>query len=215
ARPPVPLTSEALEAGLNLRHLVTGDDGRQLAEALWRTGAAATLLAQLGSRRLLDRMEALDGLARARLPTTFAPVIRQITHPEPVVRLMAARAAARTLAEWSGPGRQEAIDAFARGIGMADLPSGAAAETMLLLEGNAPGVLSRLLTDEATPVSLLRAALDVVGRLRLGEFAYEAAVRISHRDPEVRAAALRALGRAGRVPVRARDSVVIALMDDT
>src|SRR6185503_4952075 len=88
-------------------------------------------------------------------------------------------------------------------------------ESLLLMEGNAPGVVGRLLADvDASPL-VLRASLDAVGRLHLVEFAYEAAVWIGHPHPEVRAAALRALGRLERVPTRARDAVAIALADDT
>lgn len=54
-----------------------------------------------------------------------------------------------------------------------------------------------------------------MGRLGLVQLAYEAGARITHKDPEVRAAALRALGRLRRVPSRARDAVIIALADDT
>jgi HEAT repeat protein len=128
---------------------------------------------------------------------------------------MAARAAARTLSEWAGPGRAEAFGAFSDALSWADLPAGALAETLLLLDRSASGVVARLLSDPNSPPVALRATLDAVGRLHLVEFAYEAGVWIGHQDPEVRAAALRALGRLGRVPMRARDAVVIALADDT
>jgi len=138
-----------------------------------------------------------------------------MAHPEPVVRLMAARASARILAEWTGPGRDEAGAAFAEALKNSELPVGTAGETLLLLERAAPVVLGWLLSLPETPAFLLRAALDSVGRLGLVEFAYDAGARVNHRDREVRAAALRAMGRLGRVPTRARTAVVIALSDDT
>jgi HEAT repeat protein len=210
-----PLTEEATEAGLNLRHLLTGEEGRSIADGLWRSGAVAALLRKLRSSRMVDRMEALDALAKARIPTALSPIVRMMSSSEPVVRLMAARAAARTLSEWFGPGLPEAIAAFAHALRRADLPAGAMAETLLLLEGSAPGVVARLLSDDDLPPLVLRASLDAVGRLHMVEFAYEAAVWIGHQDPEVRAAAFRALGRLGRMPMRARDAVAIALADDT
>jgi HEAT repeat protein len=210
-----PLTNESTEAGLNLRHLLSGEEGRTIAEALWRTGAVAGLLRKLQSSRMTDRMEALDAMSKARLPLALPMVVDLMTSPEPIVRLMATRAAARTLSEWFGPGRDEAFQVFAEALPRADLPAGAMAETLLLMEGNAAGVVARLLSDQDAPPRVLRATLDAVGRLRLMEFSYEAAVWTNHSDPEVRAAALRALGRLGRVPMRARDSVVIALVDDT
>ena len=210
-----PLTAESTEAGLNLRHLLRGEEGHAVAEGLWRIGAVARLLRNLQSNRMVDRMEALDGMARARVPAALDPIVRLMAGQEPVVRLMAARAAARTLSDWVGPGRDEAMDTFASALGHSDLPAGAMAEALLLIDANAPGVVARLLSDQGAPPLMLRAALDAVGRLQLVEFAYEAAVWIRHPDPEVRAAALRALGRMGRVPMRARDTVVIALADDT
>jgi HEAT repeat protein len=208
------LADEATEAGLNLRHILSGEEGQAVAEALWRSGAVAGLLRKLQSRRVTDRMEALDALAKARLPTALPSVIRLMGDSEPIARLMAARAAARTLSEWVGPGRDEAFQAFADALPGADLPAGAMAEALLLVGGNASGVIARLLSSEDMPPRVLRATLDALGRLGLAEFAYEAGVWINHPDPEVRAAALRALGRLGRVPVRARDAVVIALADD-
>jgi HEAT repeat protein len=210
-----PPTDEAIEAGVSLRHLMSGDAGRAVAEGLWRTGAAAELLRKLQSSRMTDRMEALDGLAKARLPTVLPSVVRHMTSSEPVIRLMAARAAARTLSEWRGAGRDDAIQSFAEALPQADLPTGAMSETLLLAEDGAAGIAARLLTNEQSPPRVLRATLDALGRLGLAEFAYEAAVWINHEDPEVRSASLRALGKLGRVPMRARDAVVIALMDDT
>jgi HEAT repeat protein len=210
-----PPTPEATEAGLNLRHLLSGDEGKSLAEGLWRNGAVSSLLRKLESNRATDRMEALDGLAKARVPAALTPIIRKMTGSDPVTGLMAARAAARTMSEWMGEGRAEAFAAFARSLGRSDLPAGAMTETLLLMEGNAAGAVARLLSDQDAPPRVLRATLDAVGRLRLVEFAYEAGVWVGHPDPEVRAAALRALGRLHRVPVRARDAVIIALADDT
>jgi HEAT repeat protein len=210
-----PLTDQSTEAGLNLRHLLSGEEGRTVAEGLWRNGAVAGLLRKLQSSRMTDRMEALDGMSKARLPATLPMVVGLMTSPEPIIRLMATRAAARTLSEWFGPGRAEAFQTFADALPRADLPAGAMAEMLLLIEDNAPGVVARLLSDPDAQPRVLRATLDAVGRLGLMEFAYEAAVRTNHSDPEVRAAALRALGRLGRVPMRARDTVVIALADDT
>jgi HEAT repeat protein len=209
-----PLTAESTEAGLNLRHMLSGEEGRAVSDGLLRIGAVAGLLRKLQSTRMIDRMDALDGVAKARTPAALPQVVLMMASPEPVIRLMATRAAAWTLSEWSGEGRSEAFAAFAGSLCRAELPAGAVTETLLLLDASASGVVARLLSDQDSPPMVLRATLDAVGRLHLVEFAYEAAVWISHPEPEVRAAALRALGRLGRVPMRARDAVVIALADD-
>src|SRR3989442_14967836 len=213
--PESPLPPEAEEAGLSLRDLLEGEEGDRLAEGLERSGVSASLLRRLGSSRLTVRMDALEGLARARLPSTLGPVIRVMASPRPVLRLMAARAASRTIASWSGPGLDEAIRSFTEALATSELPVGAAVEMLVLLERAAPTGLSRLLTQAETPAFPVRAALESVGRLRLVELAYEVGTRVTHPDREVRSAALRALGRLGRVPLRARGAVVIALTDDT
>jgi len=88
-------------------------------------------------------------------------------------------------------------------------------EVLILLQDAAPAVTARLVASPNLPAPIVRACLDAVGRLGLVQLAYEVGSRITHRDPEVRAAALRALGRLRRVPTRSRDAVIIALADDT
>src|SRR3989442_13647082 len=172
--PESPLPPEAEEAGLSLRDLLEGEEGDRLAEGLERSGVSASLLRRLGSSRLTVRMDALEALARARLPSTLGPVIRVMASPRPVLRLMAARAAARTVASWTGPGVDEAIRSFTGPPITCELPVGAAVEMLVLLERSAPAALTRLLSQTDTPAFLLRAALDSVGQLRLVELAHEA-----------------------------------------
>jgi HEAT repeat protein len=213
--PKAPLTVEAQDAALALREVLGGPEAAMLASRLEAAGVAEALMRRLASHRRTVRLEALDGLARARLPKAFDAVNRFVSHPQAVVRLMAARAAARTLGAWSGPGRFEAEAAFADSLSRVELPAGAVTEVLTLLEDAALGVTARLMANLKLPAPLARACLDAIGRLGLSSLAYEAGPRISHSDPEVRAAALRAMGRLARVPMRARDAVIIALADDT
>lgn len=213
--PQPPLTREAQDAALVLREQVGGERGAVLASHLQAAGVVQELTRRLESRRRIVRIEALEGLARARLPQAFDAVNRYVYHPQPLVRLMAARAAARTLATWDGQGRYDAASAFAESLATIELPAGAVAELLVLLEDAASMVTARLMADPKLPAPLARACLDAIGRLGLSPLAYEAVPRVTHPDPEVRSAALRAMGRLGRVPTRARDAVVIALADDT
>jgi hypothetical protein len=214
--PAAPLSRDAQQAGLELRELLKGQEGQDLAALLEASGVGHSLLHQLESHRLTVRLEALDGLARARLSSAFAGVLSHLDDPRTAVRLMAARACARTLAEWTpGPGRDQAVAAFVARLHRADLPSGAAGETLQLLEGVAPAVLSRLLRQVEPSALLLKGALNATGRLGLADMADAVVPRITHPDREVRAAALRALSRFRRVPAGARDALVIALNDDT
>jgi HEAT repeat protein len=213
--PEAPLSPEAQEAAIALRELVGGDQGMELAARLEEAGVGQSLVRRLGSRRRTVRLDALETLARARLPTAFAAVNYLLHHPQPVVRLMAGRAAARTLAIWNGSARDVGVISFADSLAGAELPAGAVTEVLILLQDAAPAVIARMMADPNLSAPPTRACLDAVGRLGLVQLAYEAGSRITHANAEVRAAALRALGRLRRVPARARDAVVIALADDT
>jgi HEAT repeat protein len=213
--PTAPLSSDAIEAALLLRELLSGDDGMVLAARLEEAGVGDELVRRLASRRRTVRIEALEALAQARLPHAFPAVAQLIRHPQPVVRFMAGRAAARTLAVWSGPEREAGVVSFAEALGRANLPAGVLGEILILLGGAAPAVLARMLAEPNLPPAPSRACLDTVGRTGLVQLAYEAGALATHQDPEVRAAALRTLGRLRRVPARARDAVIIALADDT
>jgi HEAT repeat protein len=213
--PQPPLTKEAQEAALVLRELLAGPEGAVLASRLEEAGVAEALVRRLESHRRTVRIEALEGLARARLPKAFDAVNRYVYDSQAIVRLMAARAAARTLGAWHGPGRYEAEASFAESLAVIDLPAGAVTEVLILLETATLGVTARLMADPKLPAQLVRACLDAIGRAGLSSLSYEAGPWIAHTDPEVRAAALRAMGRLARVPMRARDAVIIALADDT
>jgi len=213
--PQAPLSREAQEAALSLRELLGGDEGMELAARLESAGVGQSLVRRLGSRRHTVRLQALEALARARLPTAFAAVNHLLNHPQPAVRLMAGRAAARTIATWNGPAREAGVISFADSLARADLPAGVVTEVLILLQDAAAAVIARLMADPKLSALTTRACLDAVGRLGLVQLAYEVGSRTTHTDAEVRAAALRALGRLRRVPARARDAVVIALADDT
>lgn len=213
--PRPPLTKEALDAALALRELRGGEDGAILVSKLEEAGVVEALVRRLESHRRTVRIEALESLARARLPKAFDAINRYVYHSQALVRLMAARAAARTLAAWTGHGRPDAAAAFAESLRSIDLPAGGVAEILILLEDAASLVIARLMANPKLAPPLARACLDAIGRLGLSALAYETGLRIKNRDPEVRAAALRAMGRLGRVPMRARDAVIIALADDT
>ncbi len=213
--PEPPLSPEAQEAALSLRELLGGEEGKEIASRLEEAGVGESLIRRVHSRRRTVRLEALEALARARLPATFGAVTALLRHPQPHIRLMAGRTAARTIAIWNGPSREIGVASFAQSLPETHLPAGALTEVLILLEDAAPAVINRLMADPSLPASIARACLDAIGRLELVQLAYEAGSRITHRDPEVRAAALRALGRLQRVPTRSRDAVVIALADDT
>ncbi len=214
--PPMPLPRPGLRAGLEMRELLGGEDGRAFAGLLERAGVGDDLLASLRSRGRVRRLEALDGLGWARFPSAFNPLLDHVrTAPSEVERLMASRAAARTLAEFpAGPERESGAAAFAGTLARSGLPAGAAGEMLLLLDKAAPPVLERPLAIPELPVPLLRAGVDAIGRLGLVDLSGVPAGVAAHPDPEVRASALRAMGRIGTLPGDAGESVVRSLHDD-
>jgi hypothetical protein len=217
AQPPAgELGPEAEEAAVEIRERLKGQEGKEFSSLLEGLQLGKRLVERLSSRRLTTRLDALDALAKARLPSTLGPLLRFIGDEDPVMRFLSARAAARTMAELApGPPREQAARVFADALEKAALPPGACSEILLLLGDGAAEVLGFLIGNPKAPSSVVRAALDAVGKLGLPMFTDGAVLRITDRDREVRAAALRALGRLGRAPEEARDPIVIALNDDT
>jgi HEAT repeat protein len=104
---------------------------------------------------------------------------------------------------------------MAEAVMTSEIPAGAVEEAMLLLEGAAPRVLGIILA--AAPgdqrAGLVARAMDAVGRLRLLGLAEDVAVHVADPDAEVRAAALRALGRLGILPPAGAAGLADALVD--
>ncbi|GAB5603825.1 hypothetical protein FJNA_23510 [Thermus sp. FJN-A] len=189
--PSPPWPEEAVEALLALRESLRGEYGERLSAWLrevlprWRR----RLLGRFASRA--TRLEALDALAQARLAEALPLVLPYLRHPDPVLRLAAARAASRLAPK-------EAALALASGLLQAALPRGALLEVLLLLEDRADPVVRHFLEEGGGEEAW--AALEALGRLRLLGLAGEAERFLHHPDPELRAAAMRALARLGYAP---------------
>jgi HEAT repeat protein len=210
------LDREAEEAALEVRERLRGDEGKEFSRLLEDLQVGQRLIARLGSRRLTSRLEALDALAKARLPSALGPLLNFMVDESPVVRLLSASAAARTMAELEpGAHRQQIARRFVEALKAASLPAGACSEIIRLLGEGSSEVLTFILWSPIASSAVLRAALDAVGSSGLTRFTDAAVFRITDHDREVRAAALRALGRLGSVPEEAQTPIVIALNDDT
>jgi HEAT repeat protein len=239
--PTGPLSPEAEEALLDLRETLVGTEGERVEwlvrryglgeDLLYRSRAASRKrvlrpLAGLRRRRLSSRLEALESLAKARLASAIDPLIALVDDREPAVRIMALRTLSRTLARLpEGSARDGAADRFADLISVAHLPAGVIEESLLLLEGTAPRALERLLASATAdgkepfegeirlPGARLARVLDAVGRLKVLGLADEVGPFAGHPNPEVRAAALRALGALGILPAGAEQAAAAALID--
>jgi HEAT repeat protein len=228
--PPGPLPAEGVETLLDLREHLAGAEGERV-EALVRSyrigeglidrsrieGArwSTRFVGSLQRRRLSRRLDALQYLAKARLAQSVEPLLLLLEDREPAIRLMALRSVARSLARMpEGPLWDRGILGFAEAVRSARIPPGAVEECLLLLESAAPRVLAILLAASHDPPLLAR-VIDAVGRLKLLELGEEVAPHLDHPEVEVRAAALRTLGRLGYLPSTAEASVTAALEDET
>jgi HEAT repeat protein len=209
------LPRAAVDAVLSLLEVVKSEEGDRLKAVLARHGVDRLLLRHVRSGHLTARLDAIESLGKARLPQAFDALISLLQHPRPVVRRMAVRAAAGTLATMppepgpDGPGAR-----FIKALKGTDIQSGVAQESLLLLETKAGAVLRDLLAQPDLGDRLRWVALETTGRLGLADMAGEVAGSTSHAEPELRAAAFRALHRLGSVPEEAHGSLLEALRDE-
>jgi HEAT repeat protein len=209
------LPPAAVEAVLSLLEAVKGEEGDRLKAVLARHHVDRRFLRRLRKGNLAARLDAIESLGKARLPHALDDLLVLVRHPRPVIRRMAVRAAAGTLAAIPHEGgRDEPRERFIQALKGSPLRSGVAQEALLLLETRAAPVLRGLLAEPDLPDSLLWVVLETIGRLGLADMADDVAASTTHSDPELRAAAFRALRRLGMVPERAEAPLHAALEDE-
>ncbi|KGQ23031.2 HEAT repeat domain-containing protein [Thermus filiformis] len=200
--PPPPWPRPALEALLSLRETLKGEMAEQVTNWLRqaRPPWEGLLRSRLASRPA--RLEAMDALAQARFPEALPALLPYLEHKDPVLRLAAARAAARLAAPEDAPLLGEALL-------RSGLPRGGLLEILLLLEDRALPVLEAFL-DRGGPRERW-AALEATGRLRRHDLVEKVLPFLAETDPELKAAALRALWRLGHPPSGYEGEVLAAL----
>jgi HEAT repeat protein len=205
----------AVDSVLSLLEAVKGEEGDRLKDALAGHGVDRQFLKRVHTGHLTARLDAIEGLGKARLPQALDALLTLFAHAKPVVRRMAARAAAGTLAVMAPePGPNGPHARFIKAIRRADLQPGVVQEALLLLETRAGPILRELLADPDLPDTLRWVALETSGRLGLADMADQVAASSSHPDPELRAATFRALRRLGSVPEHAEAQLLRAVGDE-
>ncbi len=213
--PDAPVGDDAVGALLDVRDTVRGVEADRVTDLLTRYGVGVVLERRVRTGRVASRLEALDALARSRTSEVMPTLVAAIEDREPAIQVAAARATARTLAAIADPSaREDAARTVVHALERAGLPFGVLEEMLILADDGAPSLVGGLLDREDAPTSFLRAALDAVARLKLLGFATEVARFLVASDPEVRAAALRAVSQTGLLPPGARAAVRSALVDE-
>jgi hypothetical protein len=213
ALPPRPLPLEGLEALLELKDSLTGEMHEACNALIEHYGVEASLHQQLHAPFVNTKLQALESLAKLRSARAISHLLPLMNDPHPALRLMSARAVARSLAALPTAEEQRSgVTLFTEAVREARLPPGALKETLLLLEGRLEDVLALLLQHEHS-ASLTRAALECAGLLRLEAFKPVIARFLTHPDPEVRASALRTLASFRSLPPGAARLVREACQD--
>ncbi|WP_337844021.1 HEAT repeat domain-containing protein [Thermus sp.] len=190
--PPPPWPPAALQALLHLREMLQGEMGEKVAD--WLRQARPPWVRWLGRSWTSRprRLEALEALGLARLPETLEAVLPYLRHPDPILRLAAARAGARAA-------KGEGALRLAEALLASGLSKGGLLETLLLLEERAEPALALLL--ERGGREEVWAALEAIGRLHLHSLLEKVLPFLEAEDPELQAAAMRALYRLGYPPL--------------
>jgi HEAT repeat protein len=209
------LEQAAVEAMLELREAIRGADAARIGELLERHGAIRGLEHDARRGRLGRRLDAIVALSNARIPSAMPTLVAGVEDANPAVSVASARAAARTLARIDDVfDRDRWAAALTRAMRTRELPYGVLEEVVVLSEAAADSVIYALLLTERPRVDAIRAAIDGIGRLKLLVFGEEVVRYLSFADPEVRAAALRAVSRLGFLPESSRGDVIAALSDE-
>lgn len=190
--------SAALEALLQLRDTVSGAPGVAAAALLRSCLPPRSKALGILPRSRFGLLDMFETLARARLPESLPIVYRHLTHRDPAIRFAAARAAARIADEAAMPGLSRQLAALTFG-------PRAWLEILLLLR--APEDLVDVLLAAGDQAARW-AAVETVGRRYLLCFAEDVVSLLPADDPELVAAALRALAKL-RYPPTGSEALVL------
>jgi hypothetical protein len=209
------LSPAAQSALIDIAETVTGPEALAVRKLLVDRGVQERLTADLSRRRMAVRLEALESLAKARLPGVLPALFRGMDlSSHKAIRALSTRAAARTLGAMPpGAERRHLAVSFAEALAGSDLPPGVVEEAILLAEEAGTPAARYLLVRPGLCERALRATLDAVGRSMSRELAGAVVAHGRQENPEIRAAALRSLGRLHVLPEGAEKLIIRSLGD--
>jgi len=212
---PTPLPVEAQSALLGLRDLLHGEDAEALQEVAHRYDLGNVFGGYVRRSDTGLCMDALEGLARARLPSSLPILFETLVRDERrIARRMAGRAAARTIAQMpEGKAREEAGDELAAALASARLSPGVLEEVLGLLGPAGACTIVPVLGRYRSDHPLLVAALLTAARMRIAGAVPVAASMLLDRDPSVRRAAFLVVAGCGWLPAGCEGAVLAGLVD--
>lgn len=201
-RGPLPLV--AVNALLDQRTLVTGDYATVIEYLIQSYQLEKQWVNALRSPRIDLRLAALEALAIVQLPGTLVPVLHQLRHRRLIIRISAARTAARILAATPGlHARHAAVVYFGAALAGSQLPSGIVESLLLSLDNAGQPLLEYLFKKKTLAPDLLKGIILAAGHLRLVDMAPSIVKYIDYPIPAIRAAALQVLAKLGYLPAGA------------
>ncbi len=209
--PAVVVRTEAIEALLDMRDSLRGREGERAAALIRSYEIVPRLIQRARRSRFPKQIRFLDMLSRARSPEALDYLLETSRDPDGRVRIVAVRGAARTIAVMpSGAPRAGAERELATFMAEGMVSTGVIEQALMLADEGAPGIIAHLFEMPLVPPEVLRATIDVAGRLRLDRFTSSLGSAMRHGREEVRAAAIRAATSIGRLPPGARASLQAA-----
>jgi|GEM_PF-5013597 len=196
--PASPLAPVAIEALMRLRDDVGGTELNKLHELFQHYQLHVPYLKRLQKGRPLQRLEALELLARLGLPDTLPAIQAQIDHPKLLVKAAAAKTAAYIIS--SSIVSDAHISSFIEAITATSLPRGALEETLALTGTRAEEILRQMMHRPDIQDTHLIAIINVAGWLHLERMAPYIALFLDHVEPTVRATCLKVLAQMNRLP---------------
>jgi HEAT repeat protein len=160
-------------------------------------------LQKLARGSTAQKLTTLEQISATGLSDFLPVTLAMMTHPASAVRGAAAHCSAALVGAMPpGDKRLTAIGQFAYVLNHSSLPKLIFQEALLLTKEAAPRLIACVLVFPTIDIKMAQAALEAAGRLGLVDLAPLIARYLTHKDENVRCAAVKALAQLRYVPPR-------------